>query len=100
MSYEEKYNQEVQLFNNISKRFDNLQENDIENAYRLMRDSLQAYNRWSSIKYDIKKEISRGEGAAVKSRLEEICKYLKEVHTSSRMVWSRAKDDYKNSEGV
>lgn len=95
-SYEKIYMQEVELFNSIVGRYSGLQENDILGAYKLMRDSLQSYNRWSKIKYDIKKDLGRGEATAVKIRLEEICKYLKEVHITSRMIWSRGKDDLKS----
>ena len=45
MTYEEKYIKEVQLFNNINSRFEKIQENDIAGAYRLMIDSLQAFNQ-------------------------------------------------------
>ena len=33
--------------------------------------------------------------AALKERLEEMTRYLKEVHTVSRMTWKCAKDDLK-----
>lgn len=98
--YEKIYSQEVTIFNNISSRYEMLQENDIASAYTLMRDSLQAYNRWSKIKYDIKKDLGRGQATALKSRFDEICKYLKEVHTTSRVVWGRAKDDMRNTSEV
>lgn len=93
MDYENIYDQEVKLFNLIVEQYNVLQESDIESAYKLMRDSLQSYNRWSKIKYDIKKCSGRGEATAIKNRLEEICRYLKEVHITSRMIWSRGKDD-------
>ena len=95
MEYEKQYYQESLMFNNIVKRYEEIQENDISGAFKLMKDSLQAYNRWSKIKLDIKKDLGRGEKAELKDRLEEICKYLKEVHTTSRMIWSKAKDDLK-----
>ena len=98
MDYEKIYNQEVVIFNNIVKRYSMLQENDIESAYKLMIDSLQCYNRWSKIKCDIKKSSGRGQLSAIKARLEEMCKYLKEVYTTSRMIWSRAKEDLKIGE--
>ena len=98
MNYEEQYKQEVQIFNNIYKRFNNLKENDVVGAYRLMLDSFQAYNRWSKIKCDIKKSLGRGENAAIKDRLEEMCKYLKEVAVTSRMIWKSAKEDLKTKE--
>ena len=95
MGYEEQYKQEATQFNNIVKRFEMLQETDIVDAYSLMKDSLQAYNRWSKIKQDIKKDLRKGEMAALKERLEEMTRYLKEVHTVSRMTWKCAKDDFK-----
>lgn len=93
MNYEEEYKEEVKLFNSIYNRFNNIQENDVVGAYRLMIDSFQAYNRWSKIKCDIKKELGRGEKAAIKDRLEEMCKYIKEVAVTSRMIWKSAKED-------
>ena len=95
MGYEEQYKQEAMQFNNIVKRFEILQETDIVDSYSLMKDSLQAYNRWSKIKQDIKKDLRKGEMASLKERLEEMCKYLKEVHTVARMTWKCAKDDLK-----
>lgn len=97
MNYEEEYLQEVKLFNNISSRFDNLQENDVMGAFNLTKDALQTYNRWSKIKCDVKKQLGRGEKAAIKDRLEEMCKYLKEVSVTSRMVWKFAKEDLRNN---
>ena len=98
MNYEEQYKEEVKLFNSIYNRFNNIQENDIAGAYRLMLDSFQAYNRWSKIKCDIKKDLGRGEKAAIKDRLEEMCKYLKEVAVTSRIIWKSAKEDSKIKE--
>ncbi|MDB2075652.1 hypothetical protein PMZ66_08545 [Clostridium paraputrificum] len=97
MDYEKVYLQEVKLFNSIVTRFENLQENDIVGAFKLTKDALQVYNRWSKIKCDIKKDLGRGEKAALKDRLEEMCKYLKEVAVTSRMVWKYAKEDIKNN---
>jgi hypothetical protein len=97
MNYEELYQTEVKIFNNIYVRLERLQENDIHGAYKLMVDSLQAYNRWSKIREDIRKELTRGQGAEIKDRLEDICKYLMCVYTTSRMVWNNAKDDLKTT---
>jgi hypothetical protein len=97
MNYEEMYLEESKQFNSVVKRFEKLQENDIVGAYRLSIDALQAYNRWSKIKCDIKKDLKRGEMAALKDRLEEMCKYLKEVSITSRMVWKQAREDIKNN---
>lgn len=98
MNYEEQYKEEVKLFNSIYNRFNNIQENDVAGAYRLMLDSFQAYNRWSKIKCDIKKELGRGEKAAIKERLSEMCKYLYDVGVTSRIIWKSAKEDLRIKE--
>lgn len=100
MNFEQEYKEEAMQYISIAKRFGSIQENDIRGAYKLMIDSLQSYNRWSKIKLDIKKDLGRGEKAALKDRLEEMCKYLKEVHTTSRMIWNKAKEDIKNKEDL
>ena len=97
MNYDEEYRKEAALFNDIVKRFENLNENDITGAYRLTIDALQVYNRWSKIKHDIKKDLRRGELASLKDRLEEMCKYLKEVSVTARMTWKFAREDLRNN---
>lgn len=97
MSYEEEYLQDVRLYNNIVNRFENLQENDVLGAYNLSKDALQVYNRWSKIKCDIKKDLGRGEKAALKERLSEMCKYLYEVSIMARIIYKNAKEDLRNN---
>jgi len=96
ITLEENYSDEVILLGNIIKRYNNLGENDINGAYQLSKDSLQVYNRFSTIKYDIKKQLTRGQEAALKDRLKEICDYLLSVSTHSRMVWKYAKESLFN----
>lgn len=93
MDYQNIYNQEVKIYNEISRKFDTLTEEDIAGAYELMKESIQAYNRWSQIKYEVKKELKRGEATALKERLEEICIYLKHIHTSTKSTWLKARED-------
>lgn len=96
MNYEEKYKEEVSILNCIVSRYEIIQENDIAGAYQLMKDSLQAYNRWSVIRCEYRKLLKRGEKTEEKDRLEDICRYLKEVHTNSRMIWKFGKEDIRN----
>ena len=97
MSYEEKYIEDAKIYNDIEKRYSIIQENDIKNAFELMKDSLQAYNRWSYIRMEYRKLLKRGEKTEEKDRLEDMCRYLKEVHTNSRMIWRFGKEDLKNN---
>lgn len=93
MDYEKIYIEEVKIFNDISNKFDNLVEEDISGAFELQKESIQAYNRWSNIKYSIKKELKRGQATATKERLEEICIYLKHIHTVTKSIWLKARED-------
>jgi hypothetical protein len=92
------YPDEIIQLGNIIERYGNLQENDIVQANFLTRDSLQVYNRFSEIKYQVKKGSTRGQEAALKNRLEEICEYLLKVHTHARMTWDKAWKDKNNKE--
>ena len=95
--YEKIYSQEVRIFNDISRKFEGLTEEDIAGAFELQKKSIQAYNRWSNIKYEIKKDLKRGEATAMKERLDEICIYLKHIHTVTKATWLKAKEDFKCS---
>jgi len=101
ITLEENYSNEVILLGNIIERYDNLAETDITGAYKLSKDSLQVYNRFSTIKYDVKKQLTRGQEAALKDRLKEICDYLLSVSTHSRMVWKYATEArFNHNEGM
>lgn len=97
MDYEQQYSEEVKILNFIVARYSSLKENDVLSAFNLMRDSLQAYNRWSKIKCDIKQVSKRGENSATKERLKEICEYLKEVHTDARVIYGNSRDDLRHN---
>lgn len=91
------YPGEIILLGNIIQRYEKLIESDIAGAYQLSKDALQTFNRFSEIKHDIKKKSTRGQDAALKNRLEEICKYLTEVTTHSRMVWKYGVENKRNN---
>ena len=93
MDLEKVYPEEIKILNDIYSRNDNLVEEDIEGAFELQKESIQAYNRWSNIKYSIKKELKRGQATATKERLEEICIYLKHIHTVTKAIWLKARED-------
>lgn len=93
----DRYNEDTKIYIDIRERYQNLAENDFVQAFKLMKDSLIVYNRWSFIKADIVKELKRGEKPELKKRLDEMCKFLYEVHTDTRVMWSKAKDDFNNN---
>jgi hypothetical protein len=97
MDYEQKYKEDVNNYIDIVQRYREIQENDIAQAFQLMKDSLQQYNRWSKIRLDVRKENGRGAKPELKDRIEEMCKYLKEVNSESRMIWRSSKEDLKEN---
>lgn len=98
MNYKGQYKQDVILYNSVVNRYRNLKENDILGAYQLMKDSHILSERWSVIREEYRKLLKRGEKSEEKDRLEDMYRFLKEVHTDSRMVWKYAKEGFKNKE--
>ena len=97
--FNEIYKEDAKLYMDIVRSFEKLTEYDYKTAYNIMIRSLQLYNRWSKIKYDIKKDSGRGENVAIKERIYDMIKYLKEVHITSRSIWKTAQNDERyNSE--
>ena len=92
-----KYPDDVIMYGNILERFKRLNETDPLGAFKLSIDATVSYDRWSEIKCNIKKNLGRGEKAALKDRLKEMCEFLQDVSTMARMVWNNAKDDLRNN---
>lgn len=92
-----KYQDDFVRLNNIFARKARLQENSISEAFTLMQDGLQEYYRWSFIKCEVKAGLKRGEKPEVKELLENILKYLSEVHTDSRVIYKSSKDDLRSN---
>ena len=91
------YQEDTKMLIDIKQRFGMINEDDPSGCYKLAVDALQLYYRWSEIKCDIKKDLGRGEKAAIKERLKEICEYLQGVSTMSRMVWNNGSDDLRSN---
>lgn len=87
------YEEDTKQYINIVQRYKILRENDTMSAYSLMKDSLQVFNRWSEIREEVTKSLKRGEGSAAKKRLEDKLRVLIEIHTDSRIIFSRSKKE-------
>ncbi|MDR3598536.1 hypothetical protein [Clostridium sp.] len=48
-------NEDVKNFNNILNRFSILQDNDYITAFKLHKDALAQYDRWSTIYFEVRK---------------------------------------------
>lgn len=85
------------ILGNIIQRKSNLKEDDIVGAFSLMQDSLQAYFRWGVIRCEIRSKLKRGEKAELKDLLENIVKYLDEVHRDTRVLYKLGREDLRNN---
>lgn len=87
------YEQDTTQYINIIERYRLLRENDTMSAYGLMKDSLQIFNRWSEIREETTKGLGRGVNSELKKRLEDKLRVLIEIHTDSRIIFSRSKKE-------
>ena len=97
MDYKGLYPEDGKLFIDIGSRYKTLQETDGEGAFKLMKDSWEVFNRWSFIRAEYRKGLKRGEKSEEKDRIEDICRFLKEVHTDARMIWKSAREDLREN---
>lgn len=83
------YKKEAEEFSNIVKRFRVLQDDDVIEAYDIMKRSLVLYDRFSFIKADLAKNFERGN--PTKKRLQEITDILLNIHVTTRQIYQNIK---------
>ena len=83
------FKKEANEFINIVKRFKTLQDDDVIEAYDLMKKSLVLYDRFSFIKSDLAKNFERGN--PTKKRLQEITDILLNIHVTTRQIYQNIK---------
>ena len=83
------YKKEAEEFSNIVKRFRILKDDDVIEAYDLMKRSLVLYDRFSFIKADLAKNFERGN--PTKKRLQEITDILLNIHVTTRQIYQNIK---------
>ena len=83
------YKKEAEEFNNIIKRFRILKDDDVIEAYDLMKRSLVLYDRFSYIKADLAKNFERGN--PTNKRLQEITDILLNIHVTTRQIYQNIK---------
>lgn len=81
-----RYIKDLEMYYDIKKRYRFLRSEDITGAFNLSKDSMIAFDRFSEIREEIRESSGR-EGAATKDRLKDMCDFLEEVSTHSRMIW-------------
>jgi type II secretory pathway component PulL len=91
------YAEDFQNYREILERYMNMNETDGAAAYDLMIDALTLYERFSFVKLQVRREEIKGQSdtrdPAMKDRLDEVLKVLREINQEARMVWRQAEDD-------
>lgn len=88
------YQEDVNNFIQIVDRFKYLQDNDYTTAYKLHKDALAQYDRWSQILFEVRREeLFKKKDPPWKDRIDDILRILNNIYTSSRMVWNKGEKD-------
>lgn len=100
MPNEDNYLQDAIEYVKIRKRYDELQDSDVAGAFRLMKDSLALYDRWSKILFDVRRtETKETKDPPFKDRVDDMCRILREINTETRMLWNKGEEDLRNNRG-
>ena len=91
----EEYKEDAENYIKLVYEFHALHDTEYDKAYVLHKMALAQYERWSFILLEVRKhEIeNKIKQPALKDRIEHLLKVLNNIYTSSRMVWSKGKND-------
>jgi len=89
------YKEDADNYITLANEFNALHDTEYAKAYALHKMALAQYERWSTIFFEVRQqELKSGlKQVALKNRIEDVLKVLNNIYTSSRMVWSKGKND-------
>lgn len=85
------YSEDAKQYVNLVSRYKILQENDIINSYKIMIEAAVLADRWSEIKFEISKDLVRGD--PLKKRLQEKYDILMNIHVNARQIWLKCQEE-------
>lgn len=88
--------EDLKQYASVRERYYRINENDLEGAFKLSKDALIVFDRWSYRKYLLAKESKRGENSALKQRYKEVCEVLYSIHLAAKSIWVKGKEDIRN----
>ncbi|MCT8975518.1 hypothetical protein N4T77_02790 [Clostridium sp. CX1] len=93
----EDYNQDAQNYINLVNEFNTLQDTEYARAYKLHKNALAQYERWSNILIEVREleQATKTKQTTLKGRIEHIMRVLNNIYTSSRMVWNKGEIEFK-----
>ncbi len=90
----DEFKQDAENYIDLVNEFNTLHDTEYARAYIIHKRALAQYERWSTILYNVRKsEAKTGKNPALKDRIEHLMKVLNNIYTSSRMVWTKGKND-------
>lgn len=91
----DEYKEDAENYIKLVNEFHGLHDTEYDKAYAMHKMALAQYERWSFILLEVRKhEIeTKTKKPALKDRIEHVMRTLNNIYTSSRMVWSKAKND-------
>lgn len=92
INFDEEYKEDVNNYSDILTRYARLSESDHVSAFKLMKDCLIVWDRFTVIRADTLKILGRGESVWLKKSLEDKINILDEIHRDVRGTFLRAKD--------
>lgn len=87
------HDEDIQEYKSIMQDFKQLQESQYSEAFELQKKALIMYDRWSYILFEIRKREVGRKDAAIKDRVKQILETLDKVYVSSRIVFTKGKED-------
>lgn len=87
------HDEDIKGFEKLLEEFKGLQEIEYSKAFELQKKALIMYDRWSYILFEIRKREVGRKDAAIKDRVKQILETLDKVYVSSRIVFTKGKED-------
>lgn len=88
------FTEEKQLYQEIWDTYQDIEDTDKLTAYELMKKSLALADRFSDIFYQLRKmeKAKLIKDPALKDRIRDREKYLREINQEARMIWNRKEE--------
>ena len=90
--FKEKYAEDIMQLKNLVENYNNLQEQDVEGAYKIMKKSLVILNRLIYIQTEFTSVLSCGKCSQINKIIENYIILIDSIHTDSRIIYKSGRD--------
>lgn len=91
----EDYKQDAENYINLVNEFNTLQDVEYARAYKMHKNALAQYERWSNILIEVRdlEKVTKTKQTTLKGRIEHIMRVLNNIYTSCRMIWNKGEQE-------